>query len=109
MTFTVQAEAPPLRPCADGSIRVGQSRVLLELVIHAFQDGATPEQIAQRFPSLQLSDVYAVVAFYLRHANQTNRYLAVREKKAAHIAKRSNGDLRKIRERLHSRRHAQEA
>ena len=47
MTFTVQAEAPPLREDASGALRVGASRVLLELVIRAFQDGATPETIVQ--------------------------------------------------------------
>src|SRR5262245_54690550 len=41
--FTAQSEAPPLREDSSGAVRIGQSRVLLELVIRAFQDGATPE------------------------------------------------------------------
>ena len=48
MVFTAHAEAPPLREDAAGAVRVGDSRVLLELVIHAFQDGATPETIVAR-------------------------------------------------------------
>lgn len=33
-------------------------KVLLELVIRAFQDGAAPESIVQRYSTLSLSDVY---------------------------------------------------
>jgi hypothetical protein len=49
VAFTVQTEAPPLREDATGALRVGNSRVLLELVVRAFQDGATPETIVQRY------------------------------------------------------------
>ena len=55
MAFTAQAEAPPLREDAAGALRVGNSRVLLELVIRAFQDGATPETIVQRYSTLASS------------------------------------------------------
>lgn len=61
MPFAVQPEAPPLREDASGALRVGDSRVLLELVVRAFQDGATPEAIVQRYATLALSDVYAVI------------------------------------------------
>lgn len=44
------AEAAPLRE-ADGAIRVGQTRVSLEAVIGAFQEGAGPEEIVLRYPS----------------------------------------------------------
>ena len=47
MELSLQTEAPPLHQDASGAIRIGNSRVLLELVIHAFEDGATPETIAQ--------------------------------------------------------------
>ncbi len=55
----------PLREDPPGVFRVGQSRVLLELVIRAFRDGATPEAIVQSYPTLNLADVYAVVSRYL--------------------------------------------
>ncbi len=41
MTLTLEQEIPPLREDATGAIRVGNTRVLLELVIRAFQDGAS--------------------------------------------------------------------
>jgi hypothetical protein len=59
---------------------LGSSRVLLELVIRAFQDGATPETIVQRYSTLALSDVYTVIAYYLlRHRGEVEGYLARRE------------------------------
>src|SRR5437879_6650899 len=55
----------PLREEPPGVFRVGKSRVLLELVLHAFKAGATPEAIVQSYDTLHLADVYAVVSRYL--------------------------------------------
>ncbi|MFO0810294.1 MAG: hypothetical protein U0746_16855 [Gemmataceae bacterium] len=41
--------AVPLREEPPGVFRVGNSRVLLDLVIRAFQDGATPEGVVASF------------------------------------------------------------
>ena len=103
MTFNVQAEAPPLREDAAGALRVGDSRVLLELVIRAFQDGATPETIVQRYSTLALPDVYAVIAYYLRHRSPVEEYLVRREQEAEEVRQRvesQQGDLSEIRARL---------
>jgi hypothetical protein len=54
MAFNVQTEAPPLAEDASGALRVGSSRVLMELVVRAFQDGATPETIGQRYSTLEI-------------------------------------------------------
>lgn len=109
MTFPLAAEAPPLREDASGSVRVGNSRVLLELVIRAFQNGATPETIVQRYPTLSLADVYAVITYYLRHRDEVVDYLARRESEAAEVRERieeRQGDLSEIRKRLAARRQA---
>jgi uncharacterized protein (DUF433 family) len=109
VSITVQNEAPPLRLDSSGALRVGQSRVLLELVIHAFQDGSTPEAIVQRYPSATLPDVYAVIAYYLRHREDIEAYLATREEQAAEVRGRieaRQGDLAELRQRLLSRRDA---
>ncbi len=37
MDIILQSEVPPLRRDASGTLRIGQARVLLELVIRAFQ------------------------------------------------------------------------
>src|SRR5262245_50203203 len=109
MPFTVQAEAPPIREDADGALRVGDTRVLLELVIRAFQDGATPEAIVQRYSTLALPDVYAVITNYLRHRSEIEAYLAQREQKGEEVRQKlqkQQGDLSEIRARLQARRTA---
>jgi uncharacterized protein (DUF433 family) len=108
MEMTLQAEAPPLQRDTTGALRVGRSRVLLELVIWAFKDGATPEAIAQRYPTATLSDIYAVVSYYLRHREDIEAYLAEREQRAAQVRQRiksQQGDLAELRERLLARQH----
>jgi uncharacterized protein (DUF433 family) len=103
MTFPVVAEPPPLREDVDGALRVGNSRVLLELVIRAFQDGATPETIVQRYSTLALADVYAVIAYYLRHPPEIEEYLDRREERANKVARQveqESGNLSEIRRRL---------
>ncbi len=78
MALTVTADRPPLRE-VDGAFRVGASHVTLETVLWAFQQGSTPEGIADEYPSLDLGDVYAVIAFYLRHREDVDRYLEAQD------------------------------
>lgn len=107
MSFAAKTDAPPIREDASGALRVGDSRVLLELVVRAFQDGATPEAISQRYPTLALPDVYAVIAYYLRHRSEIEEYLDVREQKAGEAQRRAEsrqGDLSEIRTRIQARR-----
>lgn len=101
--FHCSSRSAPLREDAAGALRVGDSRVLLELVIRAFQDGATPETIVQRYSTLALPDVYAVIAYYLRHRGEIEGYLVRREQKAEEVRQRiesQQGDLSGIRARL---------
>lgn len=106
MEIILQSEAPPLRQDASGALRIGHSRVLVDLVIRAFQDGATPEAIAQRYPTVTLADVYAVLAYYLRHREEIEAYLAAREERAQEVRQRierHQGDLADLRGRLLAR------
>ncbi len=106
MDIILQTEAPPLRLDASGALRVDRSRVLLELVIHAFQDGSTPEVIAQRYPSATLAYIYAVIAYYLRHREDVEAYLTAREQQAREVRQRiesRQGDLADFRARLLAR------
>jgi uncharacterized protein (DUF433 family) len=67
---------------------VGDTRVLLELVIEAYLDGATPETIVRWFDSLRLADVYAVISYYLNHSEQVKEYLRQREDEAADVRRK---------------------
>ncbi len=109
MNLVLDREAPPLQEDEVGAVRVGNSRVLLETVVRAFQDGASPESIVHRYTTLSLSDVYNTIGFYLRHQGAVEAYLSQREQLAEAVQQRLSDiqpDLSSIRARLLSQRNA---
>src|SRR5689334_22208768 len=86
-TLTIASQPPPLRTDALGTIRVGNTRVSLDVVIMAFKAGASAEEIVHRFPTLDLGDVYAVIGFYLHNETAVDAYLAAQEQDADAIRK----------------------
>ena len=106
VSVVIRTDLPPLRQDEYGALRVGETRVLLELVIEEFQDGATPEAIVQQYPTLTLYDVYAVIAYYLHHRQEIEAYLAQREVLSHETRQRieaAQGDLGEIRRRILAR------
>jgi uncharacterized protein (DUF433 family) len=85
MIVALQNDPIPLRMDEDGSIRVADTRVLLEIVIEAYENGADPEAIVRSFDSLRLGDVYLVIGYYLNHKEEVRNYMAVRDKQAEEI------------------------
>ena len=71
-------ERVPLAMDARGAIRVGGTRVPLEIVVEAFRQGDSAEEIAAAYPAVALDDVYAVLTYYLRHREDVDRYVAER-------------------------------
>ncbi|CAA9586359.1 MAG: hypothetical protein AVDCRST_MAG88-4004 [uncultured Thermomicrobiales bacterium] len=106
MSATLTAFELPLRLDAQGTIRVGRSRVTLDTVIEAYQRGARPEVIAQQFPAVTLAEVYATIAYYLQHQPELDAYLRERAEAAAplvaELAERTNpvGTRARLRARL---------
>jgi uncharacterized protein (DUF433 family) len=84
-SMTLEATPVPLHLENGGAMRVGKSRVLLELVISAFEHGLTPESIVQRYDTLDLGDVYTVLTYYLHRKDEVNSYLREREVKSAEV------------------------
>lgn len=73
----VDAQYPhPLREDPNGVIRVGDTRVALQSIVSAFEQGASAEEIALRYDSLTLRDVYATLSFYMAHQPEVAAYLA---------------------------------
>ncbi len=64
----------PIRWQANGTARVAP-RVNLEFVLWSHQEGMRPEEIVDRLPALDLADVYAVIAYCLRHPEEIEDYL----------------------------------
>jgi len=60
---------------SDGVIRIGTTRVPLETVVQAFQNGSTAEEIAFQYPVLDLSDIYAVISYYLKNQAAVENYI----------------------------------
>ena len=69
---------PLVFPEDDSAIRIAGSRLTLDTIVGAFQRGATAEEIAQDYSSVSLADVYAVIAYYLRHRSEVDDYLVKR-------------------------------
>jgi uncharacterized protein (DUF433 family) len=82
------AEAVPLRTDQDGAIRVGGTRVLLEVVIGAYERGDSPEGIVRAFPTLKLADVYAAIAYYLIHKDEVDAYIRQVERDGEEIRRK---------------------
>ncbi len=65
---------------AQGVYRIGKTRVTLDILVRAFNRGATAEEIAQGFPVLKLSEIYQVIGYYLKHSDELTDYLQRRER-----------------------------
>ena len=70
---------PPLRLDEGGAVRVGNSRISLDLVVEQYENGMTPEDMVRAYDTLVLADVYAVIAYYLRRGDEVRAYLKRRE------------------------------
>jgi uncharacterized protein (DUF433 family) len=107
MNLPIEPIAVPLQADGQGGLRVSNTQVLLERIVYAFHDGATPEGIAQSYDTLALTDVYAVLAWYLHHKAEVDQYLRGREKTAATIRRTieaTQPDQSLLRSRLMARR-----
>ena len=100
------SEPIPLKADVHGVIRVGGTRVPLETLIAAYREGATAEEIGEQYPSVALADVYASLAYYLRHRPEVDAYLTQGEAELARAqeeAKRRHGNWPDLRQRLIAR------
>ena len=71
----IGAEPVPLVLDVDGVARIGGTRVTLDTLVAAFEEGATAEEIAHQYPSLQLADIYSVIGYYSRRRQDVDTYL----------------------------------
>jgi uncharacterized protein (DUF433 family) len=79
MALAISLEPAPIETDAYGVVRVSRTRVTLDTVVTAFLEGCTSEEIGEQYPSLQLSDIYLVIGYYLRHRDEVHAYLAERQ------------------------------
>ena len=89
MPDALNRESFPLETGSDGVIRVRGTRVTLDTVWAAFQDGATAEEIVQQYPALSLADAYQAIGYCLRNGALLADYLAKRNESGDEM-RRSN-------------------
>lgn len=82
MIINPASEQIPIRADEYGRLRVGNTRVLLDLVIYAYWRGETPETITDSYPTLSLDAVYLAIGYYLRHRAEIDAYLREQEAQA---------------------------
>jgi uncharacterized protein (DUF433 family) len=85
MTLAIALESAPIETDAHGVVRVAKTRVTLDTVVTAFLEGCTPEEIGEQYPSLQLSDIYLVIGYYLKHRDEIHTHLAERQRQSAMV------------------------
>lgn len=78
MAIKLHEEPNPLRMDKHGVIRIGNSRVILDLVILSFNQGSTPEEIYQQYPTVELADIYRTIGYYLNNKDEIDSYLLER-------------------------------
>jgi uncharacterized protein (DUF433 family) len=105
MNIPIGPEGFSLLTDADGVIRVGGTRVTLDTLVEAWAEGATPEEMVQQYPSLDLTDVYAALAWYHRHRPEVEDYLRRRCEQAEDVQREWEGRFNPVgaRERLSAR------
>jgi uncharacterized protein (DUF433 family) len=88
-----------------GVLRIVGTRVSLDSVIYAFNEGATAEEIAQAFTTLDLAAIYSVLGYYLQNRAEVEEYLEHRKVEREELKKEieSNFNPQGLRARLLAR------
>jgi uncharacterized protein (DUF433 family) len=62
---------------AEDAIRLAGTRVGIETIIDDYQQGAMPEEIILRYPTLSLEQVYATITYYLANKEEVKAYITL--------------------------------
>jgi uncharacterized protein (DUF433 family) len=63
-----------------GGYYVAGTRISLDSLVYAFNEGQSPETIHENFSLLKRSQIYGVIAFYLDHQVEIDNYLKETER-----------------------------
>jgi uncharacterized protein (DUF433 family) len=89
MVLSPETLRVPLSRSVDGDLCITGTRISLDLLMADYKSGKSAELIASSYPSLELADVYGVLAYYHSHRNEVEGYLleqeALRQKLHAQI------------------------
>jgi len=65
----------PLVQLENGAVRVRNSRVTLETIVHRMQMGETAEQINDGFPTVSVSTIKEILTWYFDNKAEADEYL----------------------------------
>ena len=66
----------------DGGYYLADTRISLDSIVHAFQDGESPDEILRSFPMAgPLVRIYGAITFYLENREKVEEYLVVQEQR----------------------------
>lgn len=82
MTITIHPDPVPVHVDETGTIRVGNTRITLDVFLADHRRGMTPEEIVAQLDTLTLPDVYGTLAYYYRHQTELDEYLKRRREQA---------------------------
>ena len=80
MVTIIEPKEKPVTKGEGGVLRVGNTRVSLDSLVYAFNEGAAAEEIVYRYPSINLMQAYAAITYYLQNKPQIDAYIKEREK-----------------------------
>ena len=82
--IVIYCDPVPLRVDEMGTIRVGNTRITLDVLLGYLLSGVKPEQVVSEewYPTLSLADVHGVLAYYYRHRTELDEYLRCRREEA---------------------------
>ena len=106
MPTSETVETIPIVTGADGVIRVSGTRVTLDSILLAFNEGATPEEVAQQYPTVRLADIYHLIGYCLCHGAEMEEYLSRRLRESLEVQRQNEARWRPdgLRQRLLARR-----
>lgn len=88
MSLATATVSAPFTTEGHGVVRIGASRVMLERLVYAFDSGASAEEIVESYPTLELGDVYATIAFILKNRPEVDAYMADSEAQAERVQRK---------------------
>jgi len=66
---------------ADGDITLTGHRIGIYHIIHYYQEGFSPEMLACQYPTLPLSLIHKIIAYYLDNRTEVDDYVSVYRRK----------------------------
>ena len=71
-----------------GRIRIDGTRVTVHQIVTCYQQGLTPEEIAEQYPHVNLAQVYAALTYYHANREEIDRELEAENADFLRLAKK---------------------